>query len=139
LRIDGDIQEFLHFHAKSVVFHEAAFADHAADMASWPQTTFLHHAQSTRMVFIGHSMADPNVRKWLSWSMSNEVSHSASGNRFKGASCPHLWLTVPPKSNAAQEMLSKSLFHLGVRPVFLKDYREVGRALTLLLGLPEGR
>ena len=50
-----------------LVFPESSYSQLAASVYAWPQTVFLSNAQASRMVFVGLSMSDPNIRRWLSW------------------------------------------------------------------------
>jgi hypothetical protein len=112
---------------------ETTYAGISGATASWGQSAFLHHAVSDTLVFVGHSMADPNIRRWLAWSsqaVDLEVHHR-TGNRTHRL--PHFWFAVRRSSQQEARILEYSLQHLGVRVAWLKNWSELIPALSNLL------
>jgi hypothetical protein len=113
--------------AERVVATEATYLRLAASSASWPQTTFLYHAQGDGLVLIGHSLADPNLRRWLLWATD------AVGRPSK--SLRHVWLALRPASRETAAIMVHSVHHLGVVIGWLDSWSEVGAALENLIAL----
>ncbi len=67
-----------------LIFLENTYIEIAGSMNSWAQTTFLYSSQNSKMVFLGLSMSDPNIRRWLTW--TNEVlgNDLSTGAKFTG-------------------------------------------------------
>lgn len=117
----------------SLIFLENSYNDVANNMYSWAQTTFLYSAQNSRLVFIGLSMSDPNIRRWLSWTnqkYSNELDVISDGN---GKSLPHLWIRTKAKSNGLQDFLDVSLHHMGVKIGLIDDWNKIGETITKIM------
>ncbi|WP_143271687.1 SIR2 family protein [Bradyrhizobium mercantei] len=118
-----------------LVFLEAEYLRIAGTMASWPETLFLYHAQSTKMVFVGLSMADANIRRWLSATeleLDAERDLISSGRRINPA---HLWLTTRQADPVMNRIKLVSLLHLGVRPALIDSWHDLEPAMRNLLGL----
>lgn len=115
---------------EKLIFDEGAYLRLAGDVANWPQVTFLSQAQSRFLVFVGHSMADPNIRKWLGWSCRTRRDESIAIGGWRGATVRALWITKRPPDAQSQSVLSKSLIHLGVRIAWVNDWSEVPAGLA---------
>jgi len=114
----------------SLIFLEEDYLKVSSKAATWPETLFMFHAHLTRLVFIGMSMCDPNIRRWLG--LSEELA--AAGQTKRGASHgpPHIWLTRKPSDPKTAEVNLTGLWHLGVRPAWMNDWKELGAALSNL-------
>lgn len=124
-----------HDSREKLVGPESSYAQLVGSPANWPQTTFLSFAINGSLAIIGHSMSDPNLRRWLGWAaeLRNREISSRSGQSVK--SLPHVWLTRRPSEPQHQVVLEKSLVHLGVRIAWIENWSEVGPALAHLLSL----
>lgn len=117
-----------------VIGTEDSYLDLEGVNYSWPQTTFLGLAQSTSIAFVGVSMSDPNIRRWLSW--ASRVRHSELTRIGKGGKqSPHFWIHKRPADAISKNMLELSLVHLGVRVAWIDDWSEVKHALDNLLAI----
>ncbi len=124
-----------HDSREKLVGPESSYAQLVGSPANWPQTTFLSFAINGSLAIIGHSMSDPNLRRWLGWAaeLRNREVSSRSGSPIK--SLPHIWLCRRPDQRDHQLVLEKSLVHLGVRIAWLDSWSEVGPALRHLLSI----
>jgi len=102
---------------------------------AWAQTTFLYRAQRDSFVLLGHSMGDPNLRRWLSWACAVRKHEVERVVDEPVNVLPHLWLRTRPKSESHQLLLPDALTHLGVRIAWLDSWGEVHLALENLLAL----
>lgn len=99
---------------EKLIFPESSYSELAASLYAWPQTVFLATAQSSRMVFVGLSMSDPNIRRWLSWCdgyRRDEISQRGSSPTF---SSQHLWITTRSADPRIQSAKETGLLHLGL-------------------------
>lgn len=118
-----------------LVFLEQEYLRIAGTTASWPETLFLFHAQTTRMIFAGLSMSDANIRRWMSASeleIGQDYTSVATGRRVNPE---HLWLTRKPKDTASSRLKLVAMLHMGVRPAWLSDWSQLETALSNMLAL----
>jgi|GEM_PF-782213 len=123
---------------EELVFPESGYSRISSTVFTWQQTVFLSHAQSQRLVFIGLSMSDPNLRRWLSWCTANAVTAQQHRlNNFNGEYImgENIWLTTRPSDPAHETFLESSLLHLGTRIGWLDSWNQLPEALNNLLGL----
>jgi hypothetical protein len=83
-----------------LVFLEQEYLRISSRLGSWPETLFLYHAQTTRMIFAGLSMSDANIRRWMSASeteISQDLDIMSAGKRINPE---HLWITRRPIDTA---------------------------------------
>ncbi len=110
-----------------LVFLESEYLRISSTKASWPETLFLFHAQTTRLVFAGLSMSDANIRRWMSASeadLSMDYEHVFSGIRLNPE---HLWLTTRPSDPSLERLHLVSMSHLGVRPAWIDEWKDLER------------
>lgn len=116
-----------------VVLSEEDYLGVTTNAATWPETVFMYHANFSRMVFVGMSMSDPNVRRWLGLSQAQSVA----GKIIRGGSArpPHLWIHKRPDDPNEQRILEADLQHLGVRPAWISGWPQLGDAMQNLTGI----
>jgi hypothetical protein len=120
---------------EKLVFPESSYSQLAASIYAWPQTIFLSTAQSVRMVFVGLSMSDPNIRRWLSWCNGyrrDEISQRGSTPAF---SSQHIWITTRSADARIQRAKETGLMHLGVRTALIPSWDVVEATLDNLAGI----
>jgi hypothetical protein len=118
-----------------LVFLEQEYLRIASITASWPETLFLFHAQTTRMTFAGLSMSDANIRRWMSASeteLSLDYSRVFRGERLNPE---HLWITREPSDPHLRRLKLVSMLHLGIRPAWIDDWANLEAALSNMLAL----
>lgn len=115
-----------------LVFLEQEYLDMAASRAAWGESQFLFHAHSTKMVFLGLSMADSNIRKWMN-GINSEKSRDVQLFGYDGIPNPHhVWIKPEPAAMEMKQVYLLSLLHLGVRPGWIKTWNDVESALLNL-------
>lgn len=118
---------------QNLVFQETSYHEVSGSTHSWQQTIFQYYSLRSRVIFIGLSMSDPNIRRWLAHTNSvlNKDVFNISGVEKSVSS--HFWLT--PKSGTETEMTLKKLglAHLGVKVGEITDWSRVFVALTNLI------
>lgn len=118
---------------EQLVFTEADYLNIAGNAATWAQSLFLFHAQSSRLVIVGHSLSDPNIRKWLGWSLNSSLQELAAVASEKPFTPRHVWIARRPSDSSIREIQEISLLHLGVRVCWIDDWGEVNAVISNLL------
>ena len=118
-----------------LVFLEQEYLRIASITASWPETLFLYHAQTTRMTFAGLSMSDANIRRWMRASeteLSIDYERVFSGKRLNPE---HFWITRQPSDPHLRRVKLVSMIHLGIRPAWINEWTDLEAALSNMLAL----
>jgi hypothetical protein len=119
-----------------LVFSEGEYLQVANSAFTWQSATFLGIASQRSMVFIGLSLSDPNIRKWLGWihdSHDEEFAEKKKPNEKYG----HYWITTRPKprSESLERWMECAVRHLGVRVVWLDSWGELDKCLRQMLAI----
>lgn len=118
-----------------LVFLEESYLNIAGSVATWAQSLFLYHAQHTNLVIVGHSLADPNIRKWLNWSFESNRKEIQSISDATKVAPRHIWITKVPKDDEIRHIQEVGLTHLGVRVCWIDEWSEVDAVLENLLAI----
>ncbi len=118
---------------ESLIFMESSYNEVASNMYSWAQTNFLYSAQNCKMVFLGLSMSDPNIRRWLSWTHQAFISELSVETNGKAMSLPHLWIRTKSSSSDVQDFMNFSLRHMGVKIGLIDDWGKVEETLSKIM------
>ena len=118
-----------------LVFLEESYLQLANSPMSWQAINFIENCMQSKMVFVGVSLSDPNMRRWLGWIHSNKMNEF----RINGLDCKdateHFWINKKPKTDVEKIWVEESVSHLGVRLVWIDEWSQVGEALQKMLGL----
>jgi hypothetical protein len=119
--------------SNKLVFPESGYSQVSASVSPWQQTMFLAHAQTCRLLFVGLSMSDPNLRRWLSWCTLNAIEEISS---LKDSPLPtsgeHIWITKRPDPSTCR-FFENSLTHLGVRIGWIDEWKDLPAALDNMI------
>jgi hypothetical protein len=118
-----------------MVFSEVDYLDLANTVWSWQSSVFTRAAMSDRLVFIGLSLTDPNMRRWLAWIHNQRLHEIQSRNPTVMDSTQHVWIHKSSGSKAVDKWTEAVVSHLGIRLVWLDDWKEVGSTLRRMLNL----
>lgn len=119
-----------------LVFAETAYLHLANSSFSWQSSSFLDVCAKRRVVFIGVSLSDPNMRRWLAWLYENRINElSAMSTKGVKGSTSHYWISKRPNDDIEATWIESTVSHLGVRLVWLDDWIELETTLKLMLGL----
>ena len=118
-----------------LIFSESEYLQMANTAFSWQSSVFLENSATQSVVFIGVSLSDPNMRRWLSWVHINRMKELGTRYSFRGTSTAHYWIAKQPDTASERLWIESSVEYLGVRLVWLKDWNQVGQALCSMLGL----
>ncbi len=118
-----------------LVFLEESYLQLANSPMSWQAINFIENCMQSKMVFVGVSLSDANMRRWLGWIHSNKMEEF----RVNGFDCrdatEHFWINRKPKTDVEKIWMEESVAHLGVRLVWIDEWNQVGEALKKMLGL----
>ncbi len=116
-----------------LVFSEAAYLQLAGTVYSWQSTSFLETCAARRVVFVGLSLSDANMRRWLSWVHDSRVNELEQVGQPGAVSTQHLWLNLDPQDAETRTWIEASVAHLGVRLVWLTSWGSIGPVLARML------
>jgi hypothetical protein len=118
---------------ESLIFLESSYTEIASQMHNWAQTNFLYNSQNSKLIFVGLSMSDPNIRRWLSWTNHTYLSELNQMTGGRGIAIPHLWIKTKASSNDIQDFLDVSLRHMGVKIAIIENWGELGENLKKIM------
>lgn len=118
-----------------LVFLEQEYLATPSSPAAWAETIFLFLAQSTKLAFVGMSMSDSDIRRWMSainreWTKDMLIYNATKVNP------EHIWLTEKPANDINQRLLLVSQQHLGIRPAWVTNWSELAKGLRNLCAIP---
>lgn len=116
-----------------LVFSEAAYLQLAGNVYSWQATSFLETCSARRVVFVGLSLSDANMRRWLSWIHDSRVDELEQVGQRGAVSTQHLWLNLDPGDAELRAWIEASVAHLGVRLLWLRSWSSIGPVLARML------
>lgn len=117
-----------------LVFSESAYLQLANASFSWQSAVFLDIAMAQSIVFVGVSLSDSNMRRWLSWVHSNRIKEIKEYGSSDTTSAIHYWIAEQPDSASERRWVESAVAHLGVRLVWISEWSEVGCVLGSMLG-----
>lgn len=124
---------------QNIVFRESEYLEIAGTASTWAQTLCLFHAQNSKFLIIGHSLSDPNIRKWLAWSHQNHLKELEQllpqSLKDQAVSPRHIWINIKPQDSIQKELMEISLLHIGVRICWIESWEQVERVMENLLAL----
>jgi hypothetical protein len=90
---------------KKLVFSETAYLSLANASYSWQATAFASAATTSSLVFLGMSMTDPNLRRWLGWQHQTRLEEIGDLGQTVEAATPHYWISRDPGSDSERAWL----------------------------------
>lgn len=118
-----------------LVFSESDYLSLANTSFAWQSSVFLNACATSTVIFVGLSMTDPNMRRWLAWVHENRRDELRRTEAHHGDSTSHFWIHKRPSTAEEQEWIELSLAHLGVRLVWVEQWTELGPLFRRMLGL----
>lgn len=118
-----------------LVFSEDSYLQLANNAFSWQATSFIESCIHNRIVFIGVSLTDANMRRWLSWIHTNKMKEFQENGIEKSDSTEHYWIKKRPDTVQEKLWIEESVAHLGVRLVWIDEWAQVGEVFEKMLAL----
>ena len=113
-------KEFLS--TEKLVFLENEYLALSNNLYSWQASSFIDICNTQRVFFIGLSLIDPNIRKWLAWiqlNRENEIKRTFGSSHF---TTHHYWINKIPENLDLTPWIEASVSHLGIRLIWLKHW-----------------
>lgn len=114
----------------NLVFSESSYINLANKVFSWQSSNFLHYCSSSVVIFVGISFTDPNIRKWLTWIQTERSLESGKEGTL------HYWINVKPRNVESMAWIEASVWHLGVRIIWMNSWDELDYVIRMILALP---
>ena len=118
-----------------LVFLEEEYLQLANNSFSWQATTFLSACTTQQIVFIGTSLTDPNMRRWLSWVHTNRLNEMRQNGINVECSTQHYWIRTIPKDKNTIPWIEAIVSHLGIRIIWIENWSQSALALEKILGI----
>jgi hypothetical protein len=118
-----------------MVFSESDYLSLANMVLSWQSSVFIRSAMSDRTVFVGLSLTDPNMRRWLAWLYSQRLHEIQARNPRVRDSTQHLWINRTSGSPQTDRWTEALVSNLGVRLVWIDQWRDTAAILREMLAL----
>lgn len=125
----------LRYHRDSrdrLVFLEQEYLAMAASSAAWGETEFLHHAHSTKMVFLGLSMSDSNIRRWVNGINQEKTRDLEIFGCLDMPNPHHIWIKPKSTEVVLNDLYLYTLQHLGIRPAWIDSWSDVEAGIVNL-------
>jgi hypothetical protein len=118
-----------------LIFSETEYLGLAGSMFSWQSAVFLNAAMTNTMVFVGLSFSDPNIRRWLGFVHNNRMDELRSVGAKTDISTRHYWIRTRPQSKEQEEWIEAAVAHLGIRVVWIEEWKQVGACIHRMLSV----
>ena len=118
-----------------LVYSESQYLQLAHTAFTWQASAFVDTCSARRVLFVGVSLSDANMRRWLSWLHSVRVQELEELRDYSGPSTPHVWMRKRPSTAAEACWTEAAVAHLGVRLVWLDHWSEAGDVMKRMLGI----
>jgi len=121
-----------------LVFREGEYLNLANTAFSWQSATFLEVCLRRPTVFVGVSLSDPNMRRWLAWIQMNRSREVEMSGGIPRISTRHFWINKRPERDYMARWIEACVYHLGVRIIWIDRWDDVGATLSSMLGADQG-
>lgn len=112
-----------------LVFLENEYLQLANSSFSWQSSAFLNTLTSHKVFFVGLSFVDPNIRRWLAWIQEERLASLRKKGVVNVSSTSHYWIEKKPKNTIQMRMIESSVSHLGIRIIWIDDWKDVSAVL----------
>ncbi|MBE5048722.1 SIR2 family protein [Alistipes onderdonkii] len=121
--------------ADKIVFSENEYLQLSNSSYSWQSSTFINAISSNVVFFVGFSMTDINIRRWLSWLHHCRINEIHRKNAGVKDSTTHFWINKSPHNNQLKRWYEASVAHLGIRIIWIDEWDQIKNVLKIGLGL----
>ncbi len=108
--------------SNKLIFAEDSYLQLSNNAFSWQATNFINTCMNQRVVFVGVSLTDPNMRKWLSWIHKNRMNEYSELGLDVKDSTQHYWIKKLPKTLEEKLWIEAVVSHLGVRIIWINNW-----------------
>jgi hypothetical protein len=114
-----------------LVFSESNYLELANSNYAWQSINFLNTCSDSTVIFIGVSLTDPNMRKWLTW-IQNERNYDIE---VEAKGTQHFWINTLPKSEDTMRWMEAAVLHLGIRIIWINTWSETEDVVRKIIGI----
>lgn len=118
-----------------LVFSEEKYLQLANASFSWQSASFIDTCLNNKIVFIGVSLTDGNMRRWLSWMHANKMQEFSENSIDTTDSTEHFWINIKPRNAITKTWIEESVAHLGIRLIWIDNWSQLDTVLRKMLGL----
>lgn len=118
-----------------LVFSESDYLQLTNATFAWQSSAFFDICVSRSVVFLGVSLSDSDMRRWLSLVHANRLNELKLFHSFSGPSTTHYWIRKAPDNSKEKPWIESLVSHLGIRLVWIDKWCQAGEALRKLLGI----
>lgn len=118
-----------------LVFLENEYLQLANSSFSWQSSAFLNTLTSHTVFFVGLSFVDPNIRRWLAWIQEERLASLRKKGVSNVSSTSHYWIEMKPKNTTQMRMIESSVSHLGIRIIWIDDWKDVSVVLEKCINI----
>ena len=118
-----------------LVFSEESYLNLSNSSFSWQAANFIDCCLHNRVIFVGVSFTDNNLRRWLSLIHKNKIDDLKRNGIMKTDTNEHYWINKKPRSLVEMKWIEDTVSHLGIRLIWIDDWTEIGIVLETLLGI----
>jgi hypothetical protein len=120
-----------------LVFSESSYLNLANTNFSWQSTEFISYCLNHTIIFIGVSLTDPNMRRWLSWIQKLKETEVLENNilpkEVLKQSYSHYWINKKPDNIEEIEWIEACVKHLGIKIIWLDKWEDLHQTLKLMI------
>lgn len=117
------------------VFSENEYLQLSNISYSWQSASFITAASYSSIFFVGLSMTDYNIRRWLSWLHAARVRDIKHKNPLATDSTHHYWINVSPHNAQQKKWYEACVAHLGVRIIWIDDWSQIKDVFSIALNI----
>ena len=118
-----------------MVFSENEYLQLSNTAYSWQSASFITAASYSHMFFVGLSMTDYNIRRWLSWLQAARLQDIQHKNPLAKDSTQHYWINVSPHNAQQKQWYEACVAHLGVRLIWIDDWAQLKEVFRTALNI----
>ena len=122
-------------YSNKLIFSEESYLELANNAFSWQATTFINTCLNDRVVFVGVSLTDSNMRRWLNWAHSYKININKSYGNSSSNTAQHFWIKKIPDIPEQISWIEAAVAHLGIRLIWIDSWDQAGMVLNKLIGL----
>ena len=111
--------------ADKLVFSENEYLQLANSVFSWQSSSFMNTLTNNTVFFVGLSLRDPNIRRWLAWIQKSKLTAINLITDDCVNSTSHYWIERDPKKPNLRAWYEASVAHLGIRMIWVDDYSQI--------------
>jgi hypothetical protein len=122
-------------HNDKLVFRENEYITLSNSAYSWQSSIFTNVVNQKPVLFIGLSLTDPNIRKWLAWVQSIRKRDVEKIEATAKESSRHFWIEIDPGNKERKQLIESIVYHLGIRIIWIQNWNELENCLLNVLQL----